>query len=304
MEEDKLSFLKSLREFYFKNYRKLLIIPLVLLVLAVVQISAQAIITGEFVHRGTSLKGGVTITVPLETEFDVPSIEAALRSEFPKQDITVRSITRAGGLAGLVVESDFDVEDETSLNRTIITLNKQLGTQVEDFSVEGIGSSLGSSFFREIAIALLLAFVFMGIVVFITFRRLVPSLAVILSAFFDITVTLAIANVLGIKLGTAGVAAFLMLIGYSVDTDILLATRVVKRKEGTVVERVLGAMKTGLTMTSTTMAAIIVALIVTQSEVIGQIMTILLIGLLVDVISTWIQNVGILRWYLERRQRV
>jgi preprotein translocase subunit SecF len=77
----------------------------------------------------------------------------------------------------------------------------------------------------------------MGLVVFFYFRSIAPSLAVILEAFSDIIVTLAIFNLTGIKLSTAGIAAFLMLIGYSVDTDILLSTRVLKRKDGTVMER-------------------------------------------------------------------
>ena len=102
-------------------------------------------------------------------------------------------------------------------------------------------------------------------------------------------------------MSTAGIVAFLMLIGYSVDTDILLSTKVLKRKEGTVMDRIYGAMRTGLTMTLTTIAAIIVASIFTQSEIIRQIMIILLIGLSVDIINTWIQNVGLLRLYLEKK---
>jgi preprotein translocase subunit SecF len=59
-------------------------------------------------------------------------------------------------------------------------------------------------------------------------------------------------------------------------------------------------MKTGLIMSATTVTAITVALILSESEIIRQIMIILLIGLLVDVIMTWLQNTAILRWYLER----
>ena len=59
-------------------------------------------------------------------------------------------------------------------------------------------------------------------------------------------------------------------------------------------------MKTGLTMTITTLTVVTLALIFSQSETIQQIMLILLIGLLVDIINTWIQNVGILRLYLEK----
>ena len=108
---------------------------------------------------------------------------------------------------------------------------------------------------------------------------------------------------LGIKLGTAGIAAFLMLIGYSVDTDILLSSKVLRRKEGGIMDGIFTAMKTGLTMSTTTLIAIIVAFSFAQSEVLKQIMTILIIGLLVDLSSAWLQNVGILRLYLEKKEK-
>tara|TARA_B100000315_G_C14507891_1_gene555538 strand:- start:911 stop:1357 length:447 start_codon:yes stop_codon:yes gene_type:complete len=139
----------------------------------------------------------------------------------------------------------------------------------------------------------------MGLVVFLYFRTVVPSIAVILAAFSDMVITLAVVNLMGMKIGTAGIAAFLMLIGYSVDTDILLSTRVLKRKGGTVMKRIYEAMKTGLTMNFTTLVAVSVALIISDSEIISQIMTIIFIGLIVDLINTWIQNVSILRYYIE-----
>ena len=52
----------------------------------------------------------------------------------------------------------------------------------------------------------------------------------------------------------------------------------------------------------TAIVAVVLALFVVSSDVIQQIMIIVLIGLLVDIIATWIQNVGMLRWYLERRK--
>jgi preprotein translocase subunit SecF len=61
-------------------------------------------------------------------------------------------------------------------------------------------------------------------------------------------------------------------------------------------------MKTGLTMSTTTLIAILIALIFAQSLILKQIMVILLIGLLVDLPNTWIQNAGILRWHLEKKK--
>ena len=62
-------------------------------------------------------------------------------------------------------------------------------------------------------------------------KHSLPAFAVMFSAFADIVMTLAVVNLVGIKLSTAGIVAFLMIIGYSVDTDILLTTRLLKRKE-------------------------------------------------------------------------
>ena len=129
----------------------------------------------------------------------------------------------------------------------------------------------------------------------------IPSVAVMAAAAADIIITLAIVNLLGIKMSPAGIAAFLMLIGYSVDTDILLSTRVLKRKEGTVMDGVYSAIKTGMTMTGTTIAAVIAGLVLSTAPVLKEIMTIILIGLFIDIISTWIQNVGLLRWYLDAK---
>ncbi len=292
----------AIKNFYESQYKKLLIIPFALLFIAFIMIGLQAAKTGDFINRDVSLKGGVTITITLEQAADTLKLESALSSQFPANDIAVKSISRFGSQTGIIAEADM-AEGEAS--KLVDSIEKELNINLKntDYSVEIVGSSLGASFFKEIITALAIAFVFMSIVVFLYFRTFVPSAAVILSAFSDIVVTLAIVNAMGLKISAAGIAAFLMLIGYSVDTDILLTTRLLKRKEGTEMERIYGAIDTGFTMTFTTLVAVIVGLIFTQSDVIRQIMIILLIGLLVDVINTWIQNVGILRLYLERKAR-
>jgi len=131
----------------------------------------------------------------------------------------------------------------------------------------------------------------------------VPAFAVMLAAFSNIIMTLAVVNIIGTKLSTAGIVAFLMLIGYSVDTDILLTTRLLKKRESTNAA-LFGAFKTGTTMTITSIIAITTALIVVYSfnSVLNQIFTILLIGLGFDLFNTWIGNASIIKWYMENQQ--
>lgn len=301
MEEEKAS---KLSNFYFKNYKKFLIIPVALLITAIVLIAIQFQTTGDFIIRDISLKGGISLTILTDANVDILVLEDELKQELSPSDVNIRLLKSTGRQIGILMESDIlDIQPE-QLESILGIISQKLGKELtnNDYSLETMGSSLGRSFFIQTMQALVLAFIFMGLVVFFYFRTFVPSMAVILSAVSDILVTVAIINLLGIKMGTASIAALLMLIGYSIDTDIMLTTKVLKRKIP-LNKAVSSAFKTGMTMTLTTIAAIIVALIFTQSEIIKQIMTILLIGLAIDIINTWMQNSGLLLWYVEKKQK-
>lgn len=288
----------SLIHVYDAKYKAFMLFSLLLLLLCLGVLGYKYATTGEFVQKGVSLKGGLTITIPLDKDFDQTQVQSSLENSFPKADITVRKVSEAGTTQGIIVEAA-DVKTEEVLE----ALHKQLVFDSKTASVEEMGSSLGASFYAQTIQAVFIAFIFMAIVVFITFRNVVPSTFVILAAASDILSTLAIISLLNIRLSTAGIAAFLMLIGYSVDTDILLTTRVLKQRQGTIFERTMSAFKTGMLMTITSLTATTVGLLFTQSDTIKQIMLILTIGLLFDMIYTWCQNAGILRLYLERKEK-
>ncbi|MFC1769020.1 hypothetical protein ACFLZX_04620 [Nanoarchaeota archaeon] len=299
--ERKPDLIHGIKVFYERKYKALLVIPFILLLIAIVLIGVKYSTDGDFINRDVSLKGGVSFTVPVEGEVDNLALTDFLKGKYPENDVFVKSFRQSATTSGLIVDIDFKEADDEMIDETIAIIGEYLGKDVEDYSYEFINPSLGASFFRQAFIALAFAFLFMGVVVFIYFRTFVPSIAVILAAVSDIIVTLAVVNLLGIRLGTAGLSAFLMLIGYSVNTDILLTNRVLKRKEGSVMDRVYFSIKTGLMTAGTTLAVVTVGLIVSDSEVIKQIMIIILIGMIVDIVVTWLQNVGLLRLYLEKK---
>jgi preprotein translocase subunit SecF len=304
--EQEHDFIENGKKFYEKNYKLLMIIPIVIFLLAVGQIAYQVAATGSFINKGISLSGGISITIPLDSDIDASAIRSSLESQFKDHDINVRHLESFGKSSGIVVESDINVNDKETYDSFIKAIGASLGKDLKqgDYNTEFFGSSLGNSFFQEAFKAMIVAFIFMSIVVFIMFRNFVPSTAIILCCFCDLMVTVAVVNVLGVRVGTAGIAGFLMLIGYSVDTDILLSSRVLKRTEGSVVDRMYGSMKTGMMLTLTAITVTVIALIFSTSEVLTQIMLIVTIGLFADLIFTWIQNAGILKWYMEKKHKV
>ena len=294
--EKKSNFGKRFGDFHDKYYKHLLLVPLIILILGLAYMGYFYSVNGDFMHRDISLTGGTSFTIQDSISSD--QLKQDLSSQL--EEINTRDIYN---LATSKQEA-IVIQTKSPVDLTKQVLEDYLGYELneENSSIEFTGSTLSESFFKQLLIAILIAFLFMAIVVFIIFRTAIPSLAIIISAFFDIFMTLLAVNLFGIKMSTAGIVAFLMLIGYSVDTDILLTNRVLKRY-GDLNSKLLSAFKTGITMTLTSAVAVGVALIFAMSfsVVLTQIFTILFIGLVFDLLNTWITNVSILKWYVIKK---
>jgi len=193
-------------------------------------------------------------------------------------------------------------EDFSSRFQTLLTTKLGLGEDVE-FQKKEISQTLGQESQFAAAQIFIFGMILIAIVIFLAFRQFVPSIAIILAMAFDILAGLSGMALMNIPLSLTTIPALLMLVGYSVDTDIMLTTRLLKDKTGSARARAASSMKTGLTMTGTTLAALSAMIIISyfnQIEVIYYIATILLFGLIGDVISTWLMNAPILIWFVER----
>jgi preprotein translocase subunit SecF len=281
---------------YDKNYKILLIIPVIIVLFCFSYLIYFYSQTGDIMYKDVSLKGGTTITI--EGDIDISRIEKELPNYF--KDISFRKLTEVttGKQVAVIIESSATPEE---LKEKIADLGLVLTE--ENSSTEFTGSSLSSGFYKQLMFAILISFILMSVVIFILFKSFIPSIAIIFAAFSDILVPLTILNLAGITISSAGIAAFLMLIGYSVDTDILLTSRALKKKEGTLNHRLFGAFSTGIMMTMTSLAAVLPAFLLISGlpDSFRQIFLILSLGLIVDVFSTWLTNASIIKWYCQSK---
>jgi preprotein translocase subunit SecF len=287
----------SFEEFYMKNYKKILIIPLILLLGSILILASQKVTNGQYIDKDVTLKGGISAEIFNSQEVNIEEIEFKFLEQFQNSDISVRISSNGFGEQSYIIETT-----ETSSAEVVEFLKQTFNVTENEMKIRITGARFGQSSFQGLISALIFALILMGIVVFITFRKLIPSLAVIFSAILDLVGTLAVISLLDFKLSTAGIAAFLMVVGYSIDTDILLTTRLLKGKMGTIYERTKRAFKTGITMTLTTIIALSVAAIFTVSATFRQMFSIIIIALIIDLISTWCMNSGLLIWYLEKNE--
>lgn len=349
-----------------KNYLKLLIIPLVILVIFLLLIFIY-----PGIQKGIDLKGGNQIIVHYDEQKDFSNLEQKLKDDYSITEIKineVKSLTDYGLLIEFSLQSDLETakanrskidfekdldllkqdvrnlltplvlkdlltnndisfidvsksnEDlKFSVNEVLILANNNFYNQVttllkEELNLDDdakiqtreIAPTLGKDFVKSSIKVGLVAFVLLITVILLFFREIVPSGLIIFAVIFDVFAALAGMAIFNIPLSLTTIPALLMLIGYSVDTDILLSTRVLKDVSKDPFDSANSSVATGLTMTFTTMATIIVMLIVsylTQMLVIYEISIILICGLVGDVISTWFFNAPALIRYAERKAK-
>ena len=263
--------------------RQLAAVPLA--VLAVVLL----IILGAYVLTGTPVDLGIEFTGGTELRFDAGGAsDAEVRETF--SGVEVENLRSVGNERELVVGPEVDSE-------RLETLAEDAGYDV--LSIESRSANFGADAQQQAIIGLTIAFVGMSVLVALIFRTFVPSLAIVASAFSDIAIPIALMNVLGIDLTLGAVAALLMLIGYSVDSDILLNNHVLRRHGG-FYESSYRAMRTGVSMTLTSISAMTTMAIVAWLfgiELMFDIALILVFGLSADLLNTYMLNMSLLRWY-------
>lgn len=267
--------------------RQMVVLPLVLLLLAGILLGYTTLTTGLPLTPGIDFAGGTAVTA--FTSDSRETIEAAFAG-YP--------LLSVGEGIGNGKYIQFGPMEEAQYRSLVELINEKY----PDAKIDQIGETFGKTLQGQAFLALLFSFIGMAVVVFIAFRNLVPAGAVVLSAFSDIAITAGIMQIVGIPLSLGTTAALLMLIGYSVDSDILLTTRLLKRK-GKLDEKLSGAFRTGIIMTTTTLAAIAAMWVVAtagQIQIISEIASVLLIGLFIDMMNTWMLNAGILKEYVLR----
>jgi preprotein translocase subunit SecF len=263
--------------------RELVAIPLGLLGIALLVLAVATVASGTPVTLGIEFTGGTEMQVV--TEDNPTEIEAT----FDQEVNSITPIARQANTYQLTFQADNA--------DPILEQAESAGYEVE--SVGERSASFADDSQRQALFGLVVAFAGMAALVALMFRTFVPSIAVIASAFSDIVIPLALMRLFDIELTLGTVAALLMLIGYSVDSDLLLNNHVLRRR-GDFYTSTARAMRTGVTMTVTSIAAMIVMTVVSYLlgiPLLPDVGLILVFGLLADLMNTYLLNVSLLRYY-------
>jgi len=275
--------------------RQLAAVPLAVLAVALLVLSGSFLVYGTPVQLGMDFAGGAELTV------QTTSSEEEIQNAFDVEPDSIQAV-QAPGVENQYTVQFAGIEDSDAIQ----ALTEQAEANLEadgDAAIVQQESTASPAFAEQTQqtalLGLAVAFLGMSVIAFVLFRTFVPSIAIVASAFSDIVIPLAFMSIVGIQLSLGTVAALLMLIGYSVDSDILLNNHILRR-EGDFFESTHRAMRTGITMTVTSMMAMLVMGVTAYLfgvELLASIGIILFVGLAADLMNTYMLNLSMLRWY-------
>jgi len=288
---------KTLDLFFDKNYRKMLVLPIVLFVILVIAFFIGLSTGNVNLNLGLDFVGGYKISLVewqggSETEIyaalgDLSGVNVKETTSFTGTrilDITLKSGSNS------LTKQQFEEKVMSALNLK------------EKPHAKEIDSYLGKILYEKTTRILLFSFLLMGGAVFFYFRSVVPSVMAVSFVLIDVIDTFIIASFLGVEINTSTIIAFMFVFGYSINTDVLLTTKLMKMREGTIFASIKSAAKIGLTMQITSWCAFLAIQLVSTNDIARTIALIMNIAIAFDIINTWIINTGILRWYLEKKE--
>jgi len=158
---------------------------------------------------------------PLDLYLDDELVDTLLISEGLKGQVTTQ-ISISGSGKGTTEEEAYNSAEENMHKLQTILITGSLPYQLEVVKLDTISPTLGKDFVRFILLAGLAALVAASIVVFIRYRNIKSSLAVIAFSFSEILIILGVASLIEWNLDLASIAGILATIGTGFDDQIVI----------------------------------------------------------------------------------
>lgn len=177
------------------------------------------------VNLGIDFTGGLEFTVKLEERASTADVRQALGTvDVEGVDLRTSKIQQAENNKVIITTKLLNVEEDSpAISRIEETLRSTF--QIEDISRRLIGRQVSQELAQKGWQAILLAFV--ALLIYISWRfRLRYAVAAIVALVHDVTIALGVFALFGLEIDLETVAAFLTIIGYSLNDTIVIFDRI------------------------------------------------------------------------------
>ena len=273
--------LLKIGEKIYEKLDKLYVISLALFFLSLI-IFGYNLFTGHLYNADYTIKGGIKYTFQAN-ENVINNLSKTLNVEIHKLNNNYYFIIPKG--------------ENINKSKIEATLNS-LG--IKNYNVEETSSLLSSAFFKTLIGLVIFSFILVIISLFLIYKDVKIASIAGRALFFNIFITFTLTN-LFIPLSKYVIPAYLMIIGYGIDTNLILINHMLKEKKFELKKRFALAFNTGIMIHLTTLTVLLIGIILANNLVFKYIFSILAVGLLIDIVDTWFLNGYLIKKFVENQ---
>lgn len=256
-------------------------------------------------HYGIDFLGGTSIELKFEQDIAIGDVRAAI-SAIGYDDAEIKNFGAANQILIRVQETGSEISDTIKSGLTEAFPDNPYEVQL----VEKVGPKIGSELRTKAIQAILIALVF--ILIYISWRfEFVFAVGAIAALFHDVLITLGVFSILNLEITLAIIAAFLTIVGYSLNDTIVVFDRIrenvkVLRRDNyeTIVNTSINQSLSRTIVTSLTTMIVVAILYFFGGAVIHDFAFALIVGVLVGTYSSiFVASPIVIEWQQHREDK-
>lgn len=146
----------------------------------------------------------------------------------------VTDIAISGPGAGATMQDALADSAKNMKNLQTLMITGSLPVKLNLVKVDSISPELGKGFLREAILILVVALLAVAVVIFVRFRSLTVSTAIMVTMMTEIVLLLGMAALIGWNLDLAAIAGILIAVGTGVDDQIIISDEVLRKRRESV----------------------------------------------------------------------
>ncbi len=269
---------------------------------ALILIGLVSLVINGGPNYGIDFKGGTSIVLKFENDIQISGLRDALSGS-----VVGNSEIKSFGLDNEYIIYVKQQEGGTA-SQMVLNVEEAVQTNLPDNpyevrKVDTVGPKIGNELRKAAVLAIFFALFL--ILIYIGFRfELIFSMGAIAALFHDVVITLGIFSLLGFELSLKEIAAFLTIVGYSLNDTIVVYDRIrenlkIMRSEdlGTIINKSINQCLSRTVVTSVTTFVVVTILLVFGGEVIKGFAFAMVIGVVIGTYSSiFVASPLVLEW--------
>ena len=208
-----------------QNWHKFLCVIGAILVVGVIFMAVNAARGNHALNYSLEFLGGTSTTVDFNEDYSLSELDEKVKPVIMEVtgDANVSMQKVVGSSQVIIKTRTLDVEERTSMADK---LSESFGVDESHITAESISPTVGKEMRKSAIQAVIIAVILMLLYIFIRFKDIRFASAAVIALIHDVLITLMSYAILRISVGNAFIAVMLTILGYSINSTIVIFDRI------------------------------------------------------------------------------